>query len=139
MTAEIVIMNKEAIALATDSAVTMGQEKRQKIFASANKLFTLSKYYPVGIMIYGQASFMGIPWESIIKIYRNKWPNYKGDSLINSIVDIIFTLIGILIAIKNPLSGILLVIISELILYKYSAGLFTHLQTIYNKTEEIFL
>jgi len=81
MTAEIVIMNKEAIALATDSAVTMGQEKRQKIFASANKLFTLSKYYPVGIMIYGQASFMGIPWESIIKIYRNKLGKQKFDTL----------------------------------------------------------
>jgi hypothetical protein len=72
MTAQVVIMNKEAIALASDSAVTMTQEKGQKIFTSANKLFSLSKYYPIGIMIYGNAYFMDMPWETIIKIYRNK-------------------------------------------------------------------
>jgi hypothetical protein len=49
----------------------MGGESIPKIFPSANKLFTLSKYYPIGIMIYGNATFMGIPWETIIKIYRN--------------------------------------------------------------------
>ncbi|MFC1941213.1 hypothetical protein ACFLWL_02240 [Chloroflexota bacterium] len=72
MTAEIVIMNKEAIALASDSAVTMTEEAGQKIFTSANKLFSLSKYHPVGIMVYGNANFMDIPWETIIKIYREK-------------------------------------------------------------------
>ncbi len=81
MTAEIAIMNKEAIALATDSAVTMGQEGGQKISNSANKLFALSKYYPVGIMVYGSASLMGVPWESIIKIYRNKSGKQKFDTL----------------------------------------------------------
>lgn len=72
MTAEIAIMNKEAIALAADSAVTMIEEKGQKIFSSANKLFALSKYWPVGIMVYGNATLMEIPWETIIKIYRRK-------------------------------------------------------------------
>jgi len=72
MTSEIAILNKEAIALATDSAVTLSMERGQKIFTSANKLFCLSKYYPVGIMIYGNATFMGIPWETIVKIYRNE-------------------------------------------------------------------
>lgn len=81
MTAEIAIMNKEAIALAADSAVTISQEKGQKIFTSANKVFALSKYYPVGIMVYGSASFMGIPWESIVKIYRNKSGKQKSDTL----------------------------------------------------------
>jgi hypothetical protein len=65
-------MNKEAIALAADSAVTMTTGSIPKIFPSANKIFTLSKYHPVGIMIYGAASFMGVPWETIIKIYRSK-------------------------------------------------------------------
>lgn len=81
MTAEIAIMNKEAIALASDSAVTMSQERGQKIFTSANKLFTLSKYHPVGIMVYGNAIFMGVPWETIIKIYRNKLGKKKFGSL----------------------------------------------------------
>jgi len=41
MTAEIAVMNKEAIALVADSAVTMGQEGEweQKVFTSVNKLF----------------------------------------------------------------------------------------------------
>jgi hypothetical protein len=48
MTAEIAIMNKTAVALAADSAVTIEQDKGQKIFNTVNKLFTLSKYHPVG-------------------------------------------------------------------------------------------
>lgn len=70
MTAEIGILNKTAVALAADSAVTIQQQKGQKIYNSANKLFTLSKYQPVGIMLYGDASFMAVPWETIIKEYR---------------------------------------------------------------------
>jgi len=72
MTAEIAIMNKEAIAMAADSAVTLREEKGEKIFTSANKIFALSKYHPVGIMVYGSASFMGAPWEVLVKIYRRK-------------------------------------------------------------------
>jgi hypothetical protein len=79
MTAEILVMNKEAIALAADSAVTTFGE--QKIFTSANKLFSLSKYHPIGIMIYGNASFMGIPWETLIKMFRKNIGNTEFDTL----------------------------------------------------------
>jgi len=73
MTAEIAILNKEAVALAADSAMTMIIPRSgQKVFTSANKLFTLSKYHPVGVMIYGNPIFMGIPWETLIKVYRKK-------------------------------------------------------------------
>ena len=68
MTAEIAVMNKQAIALAADSAVTI---RERKIFTSASKIFTLSKYQPIGVMIYGSANFMDVPWETIIKVYRN--------------------------------------------------------------------
>lgn len=70
MTAEIAIMNKQAIALAADSAVTF-QGQRQKIFTSASKIFNLSKYQPIGVMIYGNSSLIEIPWETIIKVYRD--------------------------------------------------------------------
>jgi len=70
MTAEIAIFNKTAVALAADSAVTIGPAS--KIYNSANKLFTLSKYQPVGIMVYGNAQIMGVPWETVIKSYRSK-------------------------------------------------------------------
>lgn len=69
MTVEIAVMNKTGIALAADSAVTIGST--QKIFNSANKLFMLSKYHPVGIMVYNNSSFMGYPWEILIKEYRS--------------------------------------------------------------------
>lgn len=71
MTAEIGILNTSAVALAADSAVTIPNPLGQKIYNSANKLFALSKYHPVGIMLFGNATFMGIPWETIIKVYRS--------------------------------------------------------------------
>lgn len=68
MTAEIAVMNEEAIALAADSAVT----GPAKIFTSANKIFALSKYHPVALMIYDSAQFHGVPWETIVKQYRRQ-------------------------------------------------------------------
>ena len=59
MTAEVAVMNKQAIALAADSAVTIRDVKGQKIFTSASKIFTLSKYHPVGIMVYGNRQYYG--------------------------------------------------------------------------------
>lgn len=72
MTVEIAIMNREAIALAADSAATLTYEK---IFTSASKIFSVSKYHPVGVMVHGTNTFMGIPWETIIKVYRGKLGN----------------------------------------------------------------
>ena len=71
MTAEISIMNKHGIVLAADSAVTFSQSNgAQKAYNSANKLFTLGHKHSVGIMIYGNAEFMSVPWEIIIKEFR---------------------------------------------------------------------
>jgi hypothetical protein len=67
VTAEIAVMNEEAIALAADSAVT-----GPKIFTSANKIFALSKYHPVGVMDYASAQFLKVPWETIIKQHRRE-------------------------------------------------------------------
>lgn len=72
MTAEIAIMNRHAIALAADSAVTINYPDGQKIYNSVNKLFMLSKYAPVGIMVYGVADLTGVPWETIIKCFRRE-------------------------------------------------------------------
>ncbi len=72
MTSEILIMNKEAVALAADSAATVqlyGTDQK-KIFTSSNKIFQLSKNAPVAIMVYQNSSLMGIPWETIVKMYR---------------------------------------------------------------------
>jgi len=84
MTAEVAIMNTKGIGLAADSAVTPGAGK---VYNTADKLFALSKYHPVGIMIYSSAMIMGIEWEIIIKNYRDslgkksfdKLSDYAGD------------------------------------------------------------
>jgi len=72
MTAEVAILNRNAVALAADSAVTLRLPSGTKIYQT-NKLFALSKYEPVAVMVYGSADFMGIPWETIVKnvIERN--------------------------------------------------------------------
>lgn len=78
MTAEVAIANGSAVALAADSAVTIGG---RKIYNSAIKLFSLSKLHPVGIMIYGNASLLEVPWETLIKTCRQKLGTERFDLL----------------------------------------------------------
>lgn len=71
MTAEIAIFNKTAIALAADSAATITSNGvHKKIYNGSEKLFTLSKHHPVGVMIYGNSDICGAPWELVIKTFR---------------------------------------------------------------------
>ena len=79
MTAEVGVINRSAVALAADSAVT----SHGGIYDSENKLFTLSKYHPVGVMIYGNPLYMGMPWETIIKCYREE----RGEKSFSEIYD----------------------------------------------------
>lgn len=88
MTAIVGFMNKRGVAIAADSAVTLGNT--HKVVNSGNKIFTLSKYAPVGIASYGNDSFMGTPWEIIIKLFRSRLKKIKYDTLeayINAFID----------------------------------------------------
>ncbi|PWQ96460.1 hypothetical protein [Leucothrix pacifica] len=78
MTAEVIILNSSGVALAADSAVTIGGTK---IYNTAIKLMALSKTEPVGIMVYGNAGLMGVPWETLIKIYRVALKDKQMDTL----------------------------------------------------------
>ena len=69
MTAEVAVLNKSAVALAADSAMSVGDTGKTY---PTNKLFALTKYRPIGLMIYNNAEFMGIPWETIVKMYRHE-------------------------------------------------------------------
>lgn len=73
MTSEVAIINKSAVSVAADSAVTIGK----KVYRNANKIFNLRDSLPIGIMIYGYAEYCGIPWETIIKIFRKKTANME--------------------------------------------------------------
>ena len=81
MTTEVVVMNTLAVAMAADSALTSYQAGRPKIYKSANKIFALSKSAPVGIMVYGSGEFLQLPWESIIKIYRDDLDSRRHDTI----------------------------------------------------------
>ncbi len=71
MTAEIAIINKSAVALAADSAVTISSgTKREKIFNTEDKLFELCNTVPIGIMIYNGMSFAGTPIQVLLRRFR---------------------------------------------------------------------
>ena len=70
MSAGICIMNRNAIAMAADSAVTVGDHAA--IHNSANKLFSLSRVAPVGVIVYANAALMTVPIEIIVKQYKKQ-------------------------------------------------------------------
>ena len=82
-------MNRQAIAMAADSAVTIARPSSEqdsggkKVYMSANKIFSLSSVHPIGIMVYAASSFMQVPWEVITKQYRS----YLGNRSMNTVQD----------------------------------------------------
>jgi hypothetical protein len=74
MTAEVAILNKSAIAVAADSAVTVGNNK---VHRSANKIFSVCDAEPLGLMVYGNGEFCGLPWETLAKLYRQRFGRVK--------------------------------------------------------------
>ena len=72
MTSEIVLMNRSAVAMAADSAVTISGRDYLKTYQSVDKLFPLVANQPVGVMIYNNAEVMSTPWETVISLYREQ-------------------------------------------------------------------
>ncbi|MFM9972658.1 MAG: hypothetical protein ACKVQK_30130 [Burkholderiales bacterium] len=74
MTCEIAIMNQNAVALAADSAMTVRRwvngERQTRYFKGSNKIFQISNYHPVGLMVFGSANVQQIAWELIVKEFR---------------------------------------------------------------------
>jgi len=77
MTTEVIIKNKTGLVLAADSAVTVTGMYTQKVYNSANKLFTLSKIDPVGVLVYNAATINDVPIELIIKEFRQQKNSYE--------------------------------------------------------------
>jgi hypothetical protein len=73
VTAEVAILNKLAVALAADSAVTVGHGgESKKVFNTADKLFELSSEQPIACMIFSGGQFMQAPLPVLIKDFRSK-------------------------------------------------------------------
>lgn len=82
MTAEIAILNRTAVALAADSIVTLAGPRSSKTYDSAEKIFQLSRYKPIGLMIYNNALFMNAPLEVVIRNYRETQTTLGFDELV---------------------------------------------------------
>lgn len=69
-------MNRLAVVLAADSATTVTQVtedgEQERYFKGANKIFQLSDYEPVGLMIFDSADILSVPWEVVIKCFRKQ-------------------------------------------------------------------
>jgi hypothetical protein len=67
-------MNRLAVVLAADSATTVAywseNGREERYFKGANKIFQLSNYHPVGMMIFDSADLLKVPWEVVIKDFR---------------------------------------------------------------------
>ena len=61
MTAIVAVLNKHAVAIAADSAATISSRNNKKVFNTANKVFTLSKYHPVAVAIYNNSEL--VEWQ----------------------------------------------------------------------------
>lgn len=72
MTAEIALLNKMAVTLAADSAVTIGTGTSTKVYNSADKIFEGTNHDPIGVMVYNKPEISGIPVEAIVKMYRDR-------------------------------------------------------------------
>lgn len=82
MTAELAILNREAVVLAADRTLTMVESAidpttnqpvdriREVRHDALTKLFVISDDPPIGLMVYDQLSFAGLTWDKIVASYR---------------------------------------------------------------------
>jgi hypothetical protein len=95
------------------------------LFYFVFKNISFTKKYSLSLTI-----ILEIIWEwfentpYVIKKYRTnpEYDNYKGDSILNIIGDIIFTVIGYFIADYAPIASIIMIIILEIILIPFKAN-----------------
>lgn len=69
MSVGVCIINKNGIALAADSAGTVGANKM--FYNSMNKVFNLSYNNKIGVITYGTTAIYNTPIEIILKEFRN--------------------------------------------------------------------
>lgn len=71
MTSEVLMLNKDAVVLAADSAVTTGRDPHPRYSKAANKIFDLCVHGNVAVTIYSAAELDGVPWELALKQFRH--------------------------------------------------------------------
>lgn len=71
MSEEIAVMNMNGLALATNKQT----------------MFELSSHHPVGIMISGRSDYLYVPWEILIKLYRDQLKDKQFTTLEQYVAD----------------------------------------------------
>lgn len=69
MTAEILVMNRSAVALAAQGGLSAGYGPEPAVTRESAKIFPLFDGMPVALMIYGRADLLGQPWQTLITHY----------------------------------------------------------------------
>jgi hypothetical protein len=69
VTAEILVMNRSAVALAAQGGLSVGYGPEPAVTRESAKIFPLFDDKPVALMIYGRADLLGQPWQSLITHY----------------------------------------------------------------------
>ena len=82
MTAIVGILNRRGAVLAADSAVTVENGARRKIYNTATKIFRLTDG-PVGVMIFSSSEVNGMPWDVIFKLFRERYGKQTFPSLMD--------------------------------------------------------
>jgi hypothetical protein len=72
MTAEVVVMNTSAVAMATDTAVSIPYGTGTKTYTRARKLLPLHKTEPVAVMVWDAPGYFALPWEVIAGEFRKE-------------------------------------------------------------------
>jgi hypothetical protein len=75
MTSEVLILNKRAVVLAADSAITSSGGEHPRYSKSATKIFDLSLGGGVAAAFFGNALIDCVPWELAIKMFRRHLGN----------------------------------------------------------------
>lgn len=88
MTSVVGILNRRGVAIAADSAVTRNVRKEnhsleEKVTNNGNKMVRLSDVDHICILLTGNADFLGVPWDVIVRRYRQ----LKGKEHIKTVED----------------------------------------------------
>lgn len=71
MTSEVLMLNRDAVVVAADSAVTTGRAPHPRYSKAANKIFDVCRHGNVALTIYGSADIDRVPWELAAKLFRS--------------------------------------------------------------------
>lgn len=84
VTAQVAVLNRNGVALASDSAVTiMGNGGRaSRSYNSADKIFPLCSS-PVAVLHSGNASLLGVPWQVLVQ----QWSKARGEQQVATVED----------------------------------------------------